>query len=503
MCPCTSFDHPLVADNRLNSLAEIQCWLILFNMMGDDADIAIHPNWADHVVLTLKPFLRQLPKICNPQLKLHIWSDCAGLCSEMCAADEIERALRDHCDADIKFVLHGACDSCPNSKKFIIQNHNPKHWASCIKERGADGHYMDTKGDAVADKLPSSGIDIYVAGWPCQPFSHRGKRKGGDDPRADIVWSVIDAIKLMSPAFFILENVVAVQDARDDFWDRVQQKFRTDVSNYNIVTMNNVSPLSHGYPAVRPRMKLIGARADVCSLDKVNLVINTLVANPLIPCNWMVLLGMRSPGLSWEQPVDIDVDALNGCKCGVSPWIVCPAHPCKCNICKADSSKNGCLWRKSAAKFMEKRRYGDMIQNSLDKPQLSYVQLADLQGVDTPKQPRVRHMLNVLAESLPEADPLADTVAIVDITQSLERQPWKLDGTVPPIATNTVLWSLMLGKCLTTKQTAELMGHRFADGRTDFATISKTAQKTLIGNSIHVAVIGSLMIAEIAMACPS
>ena len=49
-------------------------------------------------------------------------------------------------------------------------------------------------------------IDILTAGYPCQPFSIAGNRKGENDPRH--IWPFIkEAISILRPQFVILENV--------------------------------------------------------------------------------------------------------------------------------------------------------------------------------------------------------------------------------------------------------------------------------------------------------
>jgi DNA (cytosine-5)-methyltransferase 1 len=49
-------------------------------------------------------------------------------------------------------------------------------------------------------------IDILTAGYPCQPFSHAGERKGLNDERH--IWPHIKkAISILRPQFVILENV--------------------------------------------------------------------------------------------------------------------------------------------------------------------------------------------------------------------------------------------------------------------------------------------------------
>lgn len=49
-------------------------------------------------------------------------------------------------------------------------------------------------------------VDILTAGYPCQPFSQAGKRKGTDDERH--LWPYIrEAIRVLRPRFTLLENV--------------------------------------------------------------------------------------------------------------------------------------------------------------------------------------------------------------------------------------------------------------------------------------------------------
>ena len=51
-------------------------------------------------------------------------------------------------------------------------------------------------------------VDILCAGYPCQPFSHAGKRKGTDDPRHLWPW-IACALRVLRPRFALYENVAA------------------------------------------------------------------------------------------------------------------------------------------------------------------------------------------------------------------------------------------------------------------------------------------------------
>jgi len=50
-------------------------------------------------------------------------------------------------------------------------------------------------------------IDVLTAGFPCQPFSQAGHRKGFDDDRGQVFYRVIDFLNQLKPKAFLLENV--------------------------------------------------------------------------------------------------------------------------------------------------------------------------------------------------------------------------------------------------------------------------------------------------------
>lgn len=70
-------------------------------------------------------------------------------------------------------------------------------------------HWPDVPnvGDLTAvDWTELEGIDVVTAGYPCQPFSHAGKRGGDTDERH--LWpAVADAVRLLRPRVVVLENV--------------------------------------------------------------------------------------------------------------------------------------------------------------------------------------------------------------------------------------------------------------------------------------------------------
>lgn len=78
-----------------------------------------------------------------------------------------------------------------------------KHASEVIRQRFAVTNHGDLKKINWAEIEP---IDILTAGYPCQPFSHSGNRKGITDERH--IWPFIkEAISQLRPKIVIMENV--------------------------------------------------------------------------------------------------------------------------------------------------------------------------------------------------------------------------------------------------------------------------------------------------------
>jgi DNA (cytosine-5)-methyltransferase 1 len=80
---------------------------------------------------------------------------------------------------------------------------NDKYASIVIKERWNLPNLGDLK---AVDWSLVEPIDILTAGYPCQPFSQAGQRKGIEDER-HIFPYIMQAIGILRPRFIILENV--------------------------------------------------------------------------------------------------------------------------------------------------------------------------------------------------------------------------------------------------------------------------------------------------------
>lgn len=98
-------------------------------------------------------------------------------------------------------------------------------------------------------------IDILTGGYPCQPFSHAGKRKGTDDERH--IWpDVREAIRRLRPRYTFLENVAG---HRSLGFDRVLGDLAEDGLH---VRWTSVRASDVGAPHQRERLFILAELAD-------------------------------------------------------------------------------------------------------------------------------------------------------------------------------------------------------------------------------------------------
>lgn len=135
------------------------------------------------------------------------------------------------------------------------------------------GNHQITKGDI--RHIPSEQIpefDILLAGFPCQPFSNAGNRKGiNDDNGRGTLWQECERIInhaindfVEKPKAFVFENVRGIMSSKMDNGRTVPDEIRVRMENLGYkVSMQLIKASDYGVPQNRYRYLIVGVRDDL------------------------------------------------------------------------------------------------------------------------------------------------------------------------------------------------------------------------------------------------
>jgi len=145
---------------------------------------------------------------------------------------------------DIDHVF--SCDVNQHAKTTIMANFPPKVFFDDLTARD----------NAVAPKA-----DVYVAGFPCQPFSTAGLQQGFGDSRGrgEIFWHVRDYIEKKTPKVFLLENVSGLVKINHGEYFRAIVQALEALGTYNIYH-ELLDTKDHGVPQSRRRIYFVGIK---------------------------------------------------------------------------------------------------------------------------------------------------------------------------------------------------------------------------------------------------
>jgi DNA (cytosine-5)-methyltransferase 1 len=101
--------------------------------------------------------------------------------------------------------------------------------------------------------------DVMCAGFPCQPFSLAGKKKGAECPSSGrLIDHVVRIAKYHQPKFIVLENVPNVLTIADgSFWKYMNKSFKK--IGYKL-EYKIISPVDVGIPQNRKRVFIVGSK---------------------------------------------------------------------------------------------------------------------------------------------------------------------------------------------------------------------------------------------------
>jgi len=125
--------------------------------------------------------------------------------------------------------------------------------------------YHDLTERCLAD-VPA--VDLYHAGFPCQPFSVAGKGRGTEVVRGTVLFSIMEYIKLRSPRLVVLENVKGLSTRHRDVLKWIRGALQ-EMKYW--VWCRVLNAKDHGVPQNRERLFIVGIHRrapDAASLFK-------------------------------------------------------------------------------------------------------------------------------------------------------------------------------------------------------------------------------------------
>lgn len=162
---------------------------------------------------------------------------------------------------------------------------------------------------ALVEELARKNIDVIAGGPPCQGFSLAGRRNP-EDLRNQLPWQFLQLVEKVSPKMVVIENVVGMRhkfsaDQPEPVFDQLQQALRETGVGY-VVQGVEVNAMHYGAPQHRPRLMIIGVRADIAQekhlvatgklwksdfLDKLDEAIPALAPKPTLTSSQSPKLG--------------------------------------------------------------------------------------------------------------------------------------------------------------------------------------------------------------------
>ncbi len=113
--------------------------------------------------------------------------------------------------------------------------------------------------DVDLDDFPDH--DLILAGFPCQPFSHAGLRKGFDDIRGTLFFSIAKIAESKKPRVLLLENVRGLKGHDGGYTFRRIQETLEDLGY--VVHSKVLNARDFGLPQNRNRLFIVAIRSDL------------------------------------------------------------------------------------------------------------------------------------------------------------------------------------------------------------------------------------------------
>ena len=178
---------------------------------------------------------------------LRVGTDCSGIEAPIQALTQLKIKFKHVFSSEIdKYCI-----------ETIKANYSPE-----IIFGDKDGPYPE--GDITKRNIKDvPDIDLYICGFPCQPFSTAGERRGLDDKRGNVFFSCIKLIKHKKPSYFILENVKGIlHNNNGKTWEIIEKELNNLRKIGYTIDWKVLNTRDYGIPQNRERLFIVGTIYD-------------------------------------------------------------------------------------------------------------------------------------------------------------------------------------------------------------------------------------------------
>lgn len=158
--------------------------------------------------------------------------------------------------------LGGECVFASEVDDFARQTYQ-HNFKKISPELFNNGLFNDDIRNIMPEEIPD--FDVLCAGFPCQPFSQAGQKRGFEDnhksERGNLFFNIAEIIEAKRPKAFFLENVTGlIQHDNGKTFKIIRQILEKELGYsfyYQVVKASD-----YGLPQLRPRVFIIGFRDD-------------------------------------------------------------------------------------------------------------------------------------------------------------------------------------------------------------------------------------------------
>jgi len=168
---------------------------------------------------------------------------------------------------DIQFNSYSDIDPYANKAYEVLFDTRNEICLENIQKHTRFENELDHQGPLAKTKKRESlinkeipDIDFLFAGFPCQPHSLMGNRKGNNDARGNLFYDIAEILRVKKPEYFVLENVrslVSVNEGK--FYEEIMNTLSKKLK-YNVTSVI-LNASDFGVTQTRRRIFIVGSKS--------------------------------------------------------------------------------------------------------------------------------------------------------------------------------------------------------------------------------------------------